>query len=213
MKNNKYQYIAFVGVQLMSVIASSTAFAHHPMGGAMPDSALEGLLSGLGHPIIEAGHLIFLLSAAIVAAICMATSLKAFALLASYVAFSSTGILIAMASESFTLVDFAVGLTLLAMSMCLWLRRSLSLRAGTAIAALAGVAHGMAYAEAVIGAEPTPVLTYLVGLTIIQTAIVVFTFVVFNWVMMASTAFARICANALAAAACVAGVSIAVLAV
>ena len=35
---------------------SLPAAAHHPMGGAMPATAMEGFLSGLGHPVIEPDH-------------------------------------------------------------------------------------------------------------------------------------------------------------
>ena len=35
--------------------------AHHPMGGKTPSTFIEGLLSGLGHPVIGLDHLAFLL--------------------------------------------------------------------------------------------------------------------------------------------------------
>ncbi len=31
---------------------ASNAFAHHPLGGVVPETMLNGLLSGLGHPVI-----------------------------------------------------------------------------------------------------------------------------------------------------------------
>jgi len=36
-----------------------------------------------------------------------------------------------------------------------------------------GVFHGYAYGEAVVGAEPTPIFAYLVGLALVQAAIAV----------------------------------------
>ena len=38
------------------------AFAHHVMGGGLPSTAWQGLLSGLGHPIIGIDHLAFIVA-------------------------------------------------------------------------------------------------------------------------------------------------------
>eukprot|EP01137_Pigoraptor_chileana_P012941 Opistho-2@65834 len=42
---------------LLSMAATAPAFAHHPMGGQTPQTFMNGLLSGLGHPIIGLDHL------------------------------------------------------------------------------------------------------------------------------------------------------------
>ena len=39
------------------------------------------------------------------------------------------------------------------------------------LAALAGIFHGHAYGEGIFGAEPTPLVAYLIGFTVIQLAI------------------------------------------
>ena len=38
-------------------LSTTDAFAHHVMGGRMPATFTEGILSGLGHPIIGLDHL------------------------------------------------------------------------------------------------------------------------------------------------------------
>src|SRR5262249_57584778 len=43
-------------------LATVPAFAHHMMGGRTPSTFMEGLLSGLGHPVIGLDHLAFLLA-------------------------------------------------------------------------------------------------------------------------------------------------------
>jgi urease accessory protein len=43
---------AFFGVALLA----EPAFAHHLMGGRTPSTFADGLLSGLGHPIIGLDH-------------------------------------------------------------------------------------------------------------------------------------------------------------
>ena len=41
------------------VATTSNAFAHHPLGGAAPETMLHGFLSGVGHPLIGFDHLAF----------------------------------------------------------------------------------------------------------------------------------------------------------
>ena len=45
-------------------------------------------------------------------------------------------------------------------------------KAALGMFALSGIAHGYAYGEAIVGAEPTPLVAYLVGFTLVQLAIV-----------------------------------------
>ncbi len=50
---NKVLSIALVA---LSVVAAGPALAHHPMGGVTPATFADGLLSGLGHPVIGLDH-------------------------------------------------------------------------------------------------------------------------------------------------------------
>ena len=59
-----------LGLILASVaLMADPAFAHHVMGGRMPVTFVDGLLSGLGHPIIGLDHF-----AAVVAVGCLAAA-------------------------------------------------------------------------------------------------------------------------------------------
>jgi urease accessory protein len=57
--------------------ASGPALAHHLMGGKTPATFTEGILSGLGHPVIGLDHF-----AAVVAVGCLAAAHRAAPLLA-----------------------------------------------------------------------------------------------------------------------------------
>src|SRR5665213_2533971 len=71
-------------------LAADPAFAHHLMGGRMPATFAEGLLSGLGHPVIGIDHF-----AAVVAVGCLAAAHRAGALLAiAFVVAMMTGVAI-----------------------------------------------------------------------------------------------------------------------
>src|SRR5260370_4808082 len=50
-------------------LITTSAFAHHVMGGEIPSTFIEGLLSGIGHPIIGPDHLAFLLAIGVAAGI------------------------------------------------------------------------------------------------------------------------------------------------
>ena len=59
---------AFIGLALLA----EPAFAHHVMGGKMPQTFGQGFLSGLGHPVIGIDHF-----AAVVAVGCLAAAHRA----------------------------------------------------------------------------------------------------------------------------------------
>ena len=44
------------------IVAGVPAEAHHVMGGRMPSTFMEGLLSGLGHPVVGLDHLAFIVA-------------------------------------------------------------------------------------------------------------------------------------------------------
>jgi urease accessory protein len=53
-------------LSLIFFLISFPAFAHHPMGGELPQNFLNGILSGIAHPIIGFDHLAFILTFGII---------------------------------------------------------------------------------------------------------------------------------------------------
>lgn len=152
---------------------AAPALAHHPMGGALPGTAWQGLASGLGHPVIEVDHLLFLLGAAAVAALTRATPARAGAALILYAIAASLGTLARVGEISLPMGGPAVALSLMAVGICLWLQRGPSGIVGAMAAAAAGLVHGHAYGEAVIGAQAPPIVWYLAGLVIVQSVLMI----------------------------------------
>jgi len=155
----------------------SPAHAHHVMDYAMPATALEGLLSGLGHPVIGVDHLLFILGAGVLAA-----RLERGYLLPLVFVVAS----VAVAGIRYLGVD--VGLDEL------WIAGSLVVLGAIMVAArepaggvmavlflVTGALHGNALAEAIVGAERTPLVAYLTGLTLIQCAIALAAWWVATW--------------------------------
>ena len=146
------------------------AFAHHAMGGETPRTFVQGFISGLAHPIIGVDHFLFLLTVGV-----LAYSLKSPLRYAGPVLF----VVSALAGTSLHLVGFNVSSVevLIALSLILGggivlLRRRMSALAASIFFVLAGMFHGYAYAESIIGAESAPLLAYLAGLALIQVAVI-----------------------------------------
>jgi len=165
----------------LSGLATSQALAHHPMGGAVPATAWQGLLSGLGHPVIEINHLLFLLGAATVVGLLKFAPGRAALALLLYAAASAVGTAVRVSGLELVLAEPMVAVSLLVLALCLWLRRAPAGAAGGLMAATAGLIHGYAYGEAVVGAELTPLAWYLGGLFTIQTLLMVAVFAVVRW--------------------------------
>jgi urease accessory protein len=58
MSLSRIRCAALVGAGLLAT--AGTASAHHLMGGRTPSTFADGILSGVGHPIIGPDHLAFL---------------------------------------------------------------------------------------------------------------------------------------------------------
>lgn len=155
------------------------ALAHHPIGGAVPATAWHGLLSGLGHPVIGPDHLVFLLAAGLLGAWGGARiAARGLALLLAFVVAAAAGTLLqATLPEPVPGVAVAIAVSLLVLGAALALRRAPDGGAAGLLAALAGLAHGTAFGEAVIGAEPTPIVAYVAGLALVQALLVAVAFV------------------------------------
>jgi len=69
--------------------------------------------------------------------------------------------------------EVLIALSLIASGgLVLWRRRVSTLESSLFFAVF-GLFHGYAYAESIVGAQSTPLLAYLVGLTLVQYAVIV----------------------------------------
>ncbi len=56
-------------VAVGSLIFATSTRAHHAMGGQTPVNALEGLISGMAHPVIGLDHLSFIVAVGLLASV------------------------------------------------------------------------------------------------------------------------------------------------
>jgi len=146
------------------VLAAAPASAHHMMGGRTPATFLEGLLSGLGHPVIGPDHLAFLLAVGVVVGV---GGLN-LALPAVFVAATAIGVVAHVNSIGLPATEIIVALSVLLAGVLIARGRALPTPLWIAIFAVAGFFHGYAFGESIFGAEPAPLGAYLLGLVLIQ---------------------------------------------
>jgi urease accessory protein len=137
------------------------------MGGETPQTLAEGLLSGLGHPVIGFDHL-----AAVIAVGCLAATQQRGALLAiGYVVAMTVGAAAHVGEASVKGAELFVACSIVALGLALFLKRELRADIAFALFAFAGLVNGYVLGETIAGAETAPIAAYLVGLALIQTAI------------------------------------------
>ena len=143
------------------------AFAHHPMDSATPSNFWEGLLSGFAHPIIGLNHFAFVVAIALLSA--FHPYGIAIPITFAIAAMGGTGI--HLLTVDIPAVEMIIAASVLTVGTLLAIKDQANLKLVAAIAAVAGIFHGYAYGEAIIGAETAPLLAYLIGFTAIQIAI------------------------------------------
>ena len=135
----------------------------------MPQTLWQGFASGIGHPVIGLDHLAFLLASGVLAETLPRSD--AFRAMAGFLAASMAGVALQLAGIGLGATEELVAASVLMVGLALLMTRRVSAGALLAGFALAGLFHGRAFAEEVIGAEATPILAYLAGLAVIQGAL------------------------------------------
>jgi urease accessory protein len=205
-----HRFVLFFSSVAAALAVAMPAAAHHPMGGATPATLLEGLLSGIGHPIIGFDHLLFILAVGVAGYFFG----RRIATITAFLAAALAGTLLHLRATNMPYADAWVALSLIVLGL-LFLRRSdfLKSQAAVALFALSGIAHGYAYGEAIVGAEATPLLAYLTGFTLVQFALALCGYAAARYAASAKPAFAFLKASGGALAATGAGFLVFTLAV
>jgi len=159
-----------VGISFL--LTATPAAAHHPFGGETPSNFFEGLLSGFGHPIIGPDHFAFVVAVGLLAAI----KERGIFIPIAFVLTALAGTGIHLMSLDLPFPEVIISASVLVFGIMLALKSSPNSMVLIALAAIAGLFHGYAYGEAIVGAEITPLVAYLAGFSLIQLAIALLTF-------------------------------------
>ncbi|MEM8830208.1 MAG: HupE/UreJ family protein [Cyanobacteria bacterium P01_G01_bin.19] len=155
-------------VGLIFLIDTTPVLAHHPSGGEIPSTFLAGFLSGLGHPVIGIDHLVFTIAVGLLAALSKRLGII---IPAAFVVATAIGTAIHLQSIDLPIVELIISASILMAGIFLARRKPSSLALLTVTSTIAGIFHGYAYGESIVGAETTALGAYLLGFCIIQLAI------------------------------------------
>jgi urease accessory protein len=134
------------------------------MGGAVPSTAWQGLLSGFGHPIIGIDHFAFVLGVGLMSR--LAGRIAVLPLL--FVAGTVFGCFAHVVGYDVPWVEPALALTVAAAAAVVGTRAKAPIGLLAPLFVMAGALHGYAYGESIVGAQPGPLAAYIIGFGAIQ---------------------------------------------
>lgn len=152
---------------LTCLLAAAPAYAHHAMGGKMPVTAMQGLISGLAHPVIGVDHFAFVVGVGFASAFFGARM----GAILFFVAATLMGCTLQLQGVVLPLAEFVVAGSVVLIGAILMTGSAVPGPIVVTIFGVAGLFHGWAYGTSIVGAEQTPVLAYLAGFAIIQFAV------------------------------------------
>lgn len=163
---------SITAVVALEILISAPAFAHHPLDGKIPANFFEGIMSGFAHPMIGFDHLAFIVASGLTALGVTGGIIIPIA----FVIATGVGAGIHLAAIDLPLTEIIIAASVLVFGVLLIFRNKRSQNSSymfkvSLVAAFAGLFHGFAYGEGILGAENTPLVAYLIGFTIIQLAI------------------------------------------
>jgi urease accessory protein len=161
----KLRRAAVLSVPLL--LAAVPASAHHVMGGRTPSTFMEGLLSGLAHPVIGLDHLAFLIAIGVVVGVWGLNLL----LPVVFVVAMALGVALHVQGAGLPAAEFMVAVSVVLAGILLALGRPLPVLAWGALFAVAGLFHGYALGESIYGADRAALGAYLLGLVVVQSAL------------------------------------------
>jgi urease accessory protein len=165
--NRQFQRLSLSLIAL--AFTGAPAFAHHLMGGRTPATFGEGILSGLGHPVIGLDHF-----AAVVAVGCLAAAHRAaYALAVAFVVAMIAGVTLHLHGATVPGAEILVALSVIALGALMLAHRQMQAGAALVLFAVVGAINGYALGESIYGAEPKPLYAYLLGLAVVQSAVAV----------------------------------------
>lgn len=172
MNNKRKFFLGFAASLLCSfsllITAAFPVLAHHPNGGAIPRNFAEGFLSGLGHPVIGIDHLVFVVALGLLAALSFK---RGIIMPAIFVIATALGTGIHLQGVNLPMPELVIASSVLVIGIFITQKNQASLILLAIISAIAGIFHGYAYGESIVGAETTALGAYLLGFCGIQLAI------------------------------------------
>ena len=185
-KTNNFLTSHFVKIEAialsvsLSLLIATPASAHHPFGEITPSNLFEGFMSGLAHPIIGYDHFVFVVAIGLLAAL---KPQQGIFTPITFILATLAGTGIHLLSLDLPAVEVIISASVLASGVMLARKNNPNLIWLIGLAAIAGVFHGYAYGEAIVGAEMTPLVAYLSGFAIIQLVVSLLAFLTGKFIL------------------------------
>lgn len=159
---NPFLISAAIGILFLST--APQVLAHHATGGTTPTNFFAGFVSGLAHPVIGLDHLAFVVAIGLIAA----GQVNGALIPAGFVLAALVGTGVHLLSVNLPVAEVAIALSVVTVGVMLAIPHKPNLTTLTCLGVIAGLFHGYAYGEAIIGAGMVPLGAYLLGFTIVQ---------------------------------------------
>jgi urease accessory protein len=141
-----------------------TASAHDLMGGRTPLTFAEGLFSGVGHPIISPDYLAFLLALGIAVGVFRLSFINPLLFVVAMIC----GVAMHVAGFYLPAADLIVSVSVLIAGLMLIIEERIPPAWWMSVVIAAGLFHGYSYGDSIDGAEPIPLVAYVIGLAAVQ---------------------------------------------
>ncbi len=162
-----------IAILLPISLFATAALAHHPLGGMPMETFTQGVLSGIGHPLLGFDHLFFVAAVGI-AAVCIRRALSA---PLAYIATMLAGCLVTSLWDAALASEIMIALSLLVMGSMLVSGHRFGNKTLAAVFAGFGLFHGAAFGAAMAAQEAAfgieILIGYLLGLGFTQYAIAI----------------------------------------
>jgi len=165
-KINNFLSNFFLGCSLF--LLTLPAYAHHPMGGTLPQSFMNGFLSGIAHPIIGFDHLAFILTFALIIVYYNSKII----LTSCFVLFSLIGTLLSINYFILPMPEILISISIIIAGFIVIKERKVSFYFPILLAIISGLFHGYAFGQTVTGIEQSPLIAYLAGIAGIETILI-----------------------------------------
>lgn len=158
-----------LGFSTAALIAlAGPALAHHALGGLPMETAVDGALSGIGHPVLGFDHLFFVVAMGVAAVF----TGRAFAAPAAYIVAMLVGCGLMYSGIGLPMKEVVIVASLVVMGVTLASGRALGLTTSLVLFAGFGLFHGSAFGDSIAaqegGVNAAVLVGYLVGLGAVQ---------------------------------------------
>ncbi len=154
-------------IPIVLAAMQAQAFAQTLIEEEPPRTFAEGFIQGVGLPVIEVYHLAAMIGIGILVGIAARGIVPVLAFGAAAIA----GVAIQLSPYDIPADGAFVALTTMLIGVLILIRRPISPKVASAIFAVAGLVHGYSLGAVLIGADTVPILAYVAGLLIAQTAL------------------------------------------